>query len=275
MVTLHPPYRWLETIGIGVAVGLLTLTRGVSLGLFLVVPLLWLIKQANFRKLILHSIALTSVFAVSLLPWIVRNHTIFGTPVLTTNMGTNLYIGNHVNASGTCDIICEIAVPVQFHRSLAPNEAQVDRFFLQKATQFILAQPLEALFIMPKKILHLFLLEVNCAQTLLEDYPPLIKYSSYGISQLFYVFIAILFILRLLNLTDATTLPRGVQWTSFIIIAYFVLVAMVFFGMDRYRLPLLPWMIIESSVVVAWLGDCRTAISQGWHLSRRSDCVAT
>jgi hypothetical protein len=30
---------------------------------------------------------------------------------------------------------------------------------------------------------------------------------------------------------------------------------MLFFGIDRYRLPFMPWMIIESSIVVAWLGN--------------------
>ena len=104
VVTLHPPYRWLETIGIGVALGLLTLTRSVSIGLFLVVPLLWFIKQANVRKLLLHFILLTCVFAACLIPWMLRNYTIFGTPTLTTNMGLHLYIGNHTDASGTCDL---------------------------------------------------------------------------------------------------------------------------------------------------------------------------
>ena len=90
VVTLHPPYRWLETMGIGVVLGLLTLTRSVSIGLFLVVPLLWFIQQANFRKLLLHSILLTCVFAACLLPWLLRNYTIFGILALTTNMGLNL-----------------------------------------------------------------------------------------------------------------------------------------------------------------------------------------
>ena len=68
VVTLHPPYRWLETIGIGVLLGLLTLTRSVSIGLPLVVPLLWFIKQANLRKLLFHFSLLTCAFAACLIP---------------------------------------------------------------------------------------------------------------------------------------------------------------------------------------------------------------
>jgi len=82
----------------------------------------------------------------------------------------------------------------------------------------------------------------------------LFKYSAYGITQLFYVPILILFALRILNMTDLTTRPRGIQWTGLIIVGYFTLMAMLFFGLDRYRLPFMPWMIIESSIVVAWLG---------------------
>jgi hypothetical protein len=55
-------------------------------------------------------------------------------------------------------------------------------------------------------------------------------------------------------LADATTRPHGLQWIGFIVTLYFMLMAMLFFGLDRFRLPFLPWMIIEGSIVVTWLG---------------------
>src|SRR5262249_24899853 len=135
VVILHPPYRWPATIGIGTLLGLLTLTRSVSIGLFLVVPLLWFIIQPNIRKLLFHFILLTCAFAACLIPWTVRNYSIFGTPALGTNMGLVLYIGNHADASGTYDMR---AWPAPLRDSnLQLNEAQIDHIFWQAAIQFI------------------------------------------------------------------------------------------------------------------------------------------
>ena len=126
---------------------------------------------------------------------------------------------------------------------------------MQAAIQFIVAHPIDALSILPKKVIQLFLLEVTAAQSLFQDQPFWFKYASYGITQIFYIPILSLFALRIFNLLDETTRPRGIQWIGLIITVYFVLMAMLFYGSDRYRLPFLPWMIIESSIVVAWLGN--------------------
>jgi 4-amino-4-deoxy-L-arabinose transferase-like glycosyltransferase len=253
VVALHPPYRGVETIGIGVALGLLTLTRSVSIGLFLVVPLLWFLKKSDIRKLVLHFILLTSVTAACLMPWMVRNYKLFGIPTVGTNMGLVLYIGNHTDASGAFDT--GVVPPPLTESNLRLNEAQIDRIYLQAAIHFIVANPIHALSILPKKVIQLFLLEVSAAQALLQDQPFWLKYASYGITQIFYLPILICFALRIFNLPDATTRPHGIQWIGFVITGYFMLMTMLFFGQDRFRLPFLPWMIIESSIVIAWLAN--------------------
>lgn len=258
LVTLHPPYRWSGTIGTGLALGLLTLTRSVSVGLFLVVPLLWFIKHADIRKLLVHFTLLTCVIAACLLPWVLRNYAIFGTPTLGTNMGLLLYMGNHTNASGSYDLT---VVPTALKApNIQLNEAQIDQIYLQAAIEFIFTHPSEALSSLPKKAIHLLLLEVSAAQTLFQDQPFWFKYASYGITQIFYLPILILFALRLFNSLDPASRPHGIQWIGLIVAAYFTLIAILFIGEDRYRLPFLPWMIIESSVVVAWLSNprCKT-----------------
>jgi 4-amino-4-deoxy-L-arabinose transferase-like glycosyltransferase len=253
VVALNPPYRWFETIGVGFALGLLTLTRSVSIGLFLVVPLLWFIKQANVRKLLLHSVLLTCAFAACVIPWMFRNYAIFNTATLGTNAGLNLFIGNHAHATGGYDVRMR---PEPLARSnLSLNEAQIDRINLDTAIQFIIKHPIDELSILPKKIVHLFLLEVTAAQALFQDQPFWVKYGSYGFTQIFYLLILICFTLRVFNLLDDTTRPRGIQLMGFIIILYFTMMAILFYGLDRYRLPFLPWMIIESSIVIAWLAN--------------------
>jgi uncharacterized membrane protein len=264
VVTLHPPYRWLETIGVGIALGLLTLTRSVAIGLFLVVPLLWFIKQANVRKLLFHSILLTCAFAACLIPWMFRNYAIFDTLTLGTNTGVVLYIGNHTDASGGYEPVDSVMPAPLMHANFSLNEAQLDRIFLEAAIQFMVAHPIDALSILPKKIIHLFLLEVTAAQSLFQDQPFWFKYTSYGLTQIFYLSILICFTLRIFNLLDHSTRPHGIQWVGLIIILYFTLMAILFFGLDRFRLPFLPWMIIESSIVIAWLANL-DEVSGEWH----------
>ena len=233
-----------------------------SIGLPLVVPLLWFIKQAKVRKLLFHFSLLTCAFAACLIPWMFRNYAIFGIPTLGTNGGLDLYIGNHADASGAWGLVALPAPLTESNHRL--NEAEVDRILLQAAIQFVIAHPIDALSILPKKVIQLFLLEVTAAQSLFQDRPFWFKYASYGITQIFYILILSLFSLRIFNFLDQTTRPRGIQWIGLIITAYFVLMAMLFYGSDRYRLPFLPWMIIESSIVVAWLGNLTKNKQRRW-----------
>jgi hypothetical protein len=182
------------------------------------------------------------------MPWLWRNYVLFGTPTLGTNMGLNLYIGSHPDASGTFDVAI---VPAQLtNPNLRLNEAQVDQIFLQEAIAFATTHPLEALLILPRKVIQLYLLEVTAAESLLQNHPLWLKYGMYGIAQIFYLPILILFGLRLLNLFEARLRLQGIQWLGWLVILYFTLLTLIFFGIDRYRLPFFPWMIIEASVIL-------------------------
>jgi len=248
VILLHPSFRWFQTIGIGIALGLLTLTRSVAIGSFLIVPILWFLQRANRRHILIHSILLTLVFVACLILWLWRNYVLFGTLTLGTNMGLNLYIGSHSDASGTFDVAI---VPAQLtDPTLRLNEAQVDQIFLQEAITFATTHPTEALLILPRKVIQLYLLEVTAAESLLQNHPLWLKYGMYGVTQIFYLPILILFVLRALNLFDARLRPQGIQWTGWLIAIYFTLLTLVFFGVDRYRLPFFPWMIIEASVML-------------------------
>jgi hypothetical protein len=94
------PYRLRDSIIIGVAVAMLTLTRGVAIGLFAVIPLIWLsgsTTSGNSRPL---WSVIAIVFAACITPWMLRNQDVFGTLILGTNLGSNAYVGNHYGAPG-------------------------------------------------------------------------------------------------------------------------------------------------------------------------------
>jgi len=46
-------------------------------------------------------------------------------------------------------------------------------------------------------------------------------------------------------------IPRSISWVAIAVFAiYFTLVTLVFFGQDRFRVPILPWMVMEASAFI-------------------------
>jgi 4-amino-4-deoxy-L-arabinose transferase-like glycosyltransferase len=86
--------------GCGMLFGLLALTGNAGLILVPVAVVALLIARSDFRsKLIAFSIALSVALAV-VAPWMIRNAKILGAPILNTNSGFNLYLGNNPLATG-------------------------------------------------------------------------------------------------------------------------------------------------------------------------------
>jgi 4-amino-4-deoxy-L-arabinose transferase-like glycosyltransferase len=249
-VLSNPPHRLLSAVIIGIAIGLLTLTRGVAIGLFGVVLAVWLVQRTDVKKLVASSVALFLAFVLSIAPWALRNYSVFGKLTLGTNLGVNAYIGNHHGASGGYGFN---TAPTLSQAAFA-NEAEMDSELLRQAVQFVVSRPLEAALLIPKKLLHLYLLETSTVTSLFQGepvYPSWVKYSLYGISQLCYLSLLLLFCLRVFDMFALAKRPRGAQWTGWLLASYFTLLCLIFFGQDRFRLPILPWMLIESSVFLS------------------------
>jgi 4-amino-4-deoxy-L-arabinose transferase-like glycosyltransferase len=247
-VLSRPSYCLWHAIVIGVALGLLTLTRGVAIGLFCVIPLIWLLRRVQVRRLVVALIVLLVAFVVTLTPWVLRNYSVFGRLTLGTNFGINAYIGNHPGASGGYGFGDLSFVPPYL------DESGLDSVMLNQAVQFVISHPIETLSLIPKKLMHLYLTETSAVDPVFQDfriYSKWMKYGVYGITQVSYMLVLLLFCFRMLDLFDAASRPRGIQWTGWILALYFTLLSLIFFGADRFRLPILPWMLIEVSVFVS------------------------
>ena len=161
----------------------------------------------------------------------------------------NAYVGNHPGARGGS---FPSITPV-ISQQVAANEAETDRELLRQAIDFVVSNPGEAISILPRKLMNLYLLETEAVTSLFQGEnpsPAWMKYTLDGISQLFYVFFLIAFCIRALDLVTAGQRPRGVHWTGWILAAYFTVICLVLHGEDRYRLPILPWILIERSVLL-------------------------
>lgn len=94
--------RWQIWLGAGVLTGVSALARPSAL-LFAVLLVLWLALSRAAGKWV-RLAALAAGVAVCLLPVLIRNYSVAGSPVLTTSSGgINFFIGNRAGASGIYD----------------------------------------------------------------------------------------------------------------------------------------------------------------------------
>lgn len=99
-VRLSKNPSYLMAAGCGVSLGLMALTGNSGLVLIYVVGLAVFFSKAEFGK----KWSLVGLIMVAMLviasPWVIRNWSVLGSPVLNTNSGFNLYLGNNPSATG-------------------------------------------------------------------------------------------------------------------------------------------------------------------------------
>lgn len=245
----------------GAGIGLLTLTRGAGVVLAALVPAIWLLRRVDGRTVVVNAVLLYCALAACLAPWLARNDRRFGQATLTTNIGLNAYIGHHRGASGGYDFDLTPQLPAAADTW---NEAAIDRELLRQAVTFAREHPLEDLALVPKKVAHLYAFETSAVTALFQGErraSSRVKYALHGASQLAYLVVLGLFLLRLVDIVLGRARPAGAQWVGWIAIACFTGVSLIFFGQDRFRLPILPWMILEGCAQVA--GRARLSVPPG------------
>ena len=121
-----------------------------------------------------------------------------------------------------------------------------------RATDFAAAHPLQVLGLWPKKLFHLFAFELSAAQSFFAagQAPPWLKYASFLACQAAYLALFGLCLLCAAGLARIADRPIGAQWMGFWVAGTVVFAALATFGQDRFRLPLLPWMVLEVSMAV-------------------------
>ncbi len=233
----------------GLLTGLALLTRGVGVVLPAAALIFWCGRD-GWRPA-LQQLALTlAVAAAVLVPWTVRNWIVMDGPiVVSSNTGYNLRIGNSEGANGTFTFISDSVDGVPAWRALErPDwEARANRVLTRRALGYATTHPLRELELSKNKVFYLYRSDAEMAEALsawggpleprgLEHVlRPLVTATWFAL--LFATVASAAFWLRRTpERTVLLTVP--LLWTVFHI---------VFFGLARYHLGLLPVMAVAAA----------------------------
>lgn len=229
----------------GIVWGAATLTRPQAI---LVALIFLLMFSTNMRSLLKSGLVLYCTLFLTLAPWIGRNTLVLGTPLLSTNGGINLLIGNSPYSNGKYIWNQDLASLL----AGAKDEVDRDTKARQVAIEYMIDNPVRTISLWPKKFFYLFSSDVEGISFNQAAMPqPLgtgirITFLALKIfAQVYYTLIMILFI------TSIPTILRSKErryWVGFTLTLYFIFVYLIFFGSPRFHFPLIPWIAIYSGI---------------------------
>ena len=247
-------------LGLGLALGTMTLSRENAMVFPLVlVPWLLLRRDLDRRKRWHFAAVFMCGISLVLFPVAVRNWTVGGEFHLTTSQfGHNFYIGNNPAADGTyAPLIVGRGDPriegqdaidlaqSALGKTLTP--AEVSGFYTERALRYIKEDPVDWLALMLRKVVLVFT-SIEMVDT--ED-----QYTHAESSWLLYV-TGMMFhfgvLAPLAALGAIITWPRRETLLPlYLLFAIYTATLVVFYVFARYRLPLVPFLVLFAAAAVA------------------------
>jgi 4-amino-4-deoxy-L-arabinose transferase-like glycosyltransferase len=126
--------------------GIAVLTRPIMVFSVIAIFIHDIVKDNQKRTII----AFTSGIIIAILPWMIRNTYVLGSPMIASNTGINLFIGHNPEANGSYKYVDEM------QRFDGQSEVEANASAFKSAMQYILNDPLHSLLLIPKKIAFLF-----------------------------------------------------------------------------------------------------------------------
>ena len=256
--------RLLPLLGLGVGLGALVLTRENTL-VFAPVLAAWLalLPAEAPRARVLRVGLFAAGLVLVLMPVALRNWSISGDLHLTTSQfGHNLYIGNNPNADGTYQALLfargeplverDDAVAI-VERSLgrSATAAEVSDFYAERAFEYIRSQPLDWIALLGRKLL----LAVNAVELVdTVDHYTFVRYSHLLRATNGLLHFGVLAPLALLGMWLTRAQWRRL-WPLYGLLAAYGATLLLFYIFGRYRLPLVPILLLFAAAGVAALGE--------------------
>ena len=243
------PRPWLA----GAALGAATLVRPLGMGIgALAFALAMIHRRRRQPGGSIAAVGLACAVAVLVvLPWSLRNLVVMHSLIpVSANSGVNLWIGNHEGATGA------YVEPRALQRLTAGmSEPRADKEAARRALLFVKEHPAPALAIIPRKLWHLFARDTGTVgwmhfDSLAAPRPRWLKWVFAGAAQAYYAAALLLAAFGLLR--GGLKTPTG-RWLGLVCL-YYVAVHLIFFGGDRFHLPILPMIAVFSALgLTAWV----------------------
>lgn len=227
-------------VGVGLISGLCILTRPIIAYFLPFALFILLLTQHHKRQLVGYSFLIMILAGAVLSPWVIRNYQRFGKFIpLTTGGGITLYGSNNPRATGGSAF--ENIVWTEEMKRM--DEIELDRHFRREAIQFMVNNPRRTVQLAGIRFKRFWNIIPN-----VEEYRDLkhklISIFSYGPVLLFGIGGIIL---------------TAKKWRKarllYLPIAFFILVHLIILGSIRYRVPIMPFVIIFAAYACSYLFD--------------------
>jgi 4-amino-4-deoxy-L-arabinose transferase-like glycosyltransferase len=237
----------------GLSWGLATLTKPQ----FIFLPLIFLIVFSNNVKTFVKS---TAVIFLALLacitPWMVRNHTVFGKYMLSTNGGIVLMQGNNPYATGKHiwdENIESLLGELHTTNGVMWDSKEVARE--ERARQigmsYIKNHPVRTILLWPKKLFYLYRSDVDgfyYSMGMMPDISARMQYVYLGLRIFTEIYYFLMIGLAAIGLTTILRSRIRSQFLGIYVILYFTAICLVFFGNARYHFPVMPWLAMYAGI---------------------------
>lgn len=229
-------------IGCGALFGLLALTGNAALSLVAVVAFALVLSPVLIPQRSILAMLMLGVALAIPAPWVIRNMYVIGAPVLNTNGGFNLYLGNNPAATGMFVSISDTPRGSTWEDLRKIGEAQASNVLRDEAISWVKNHPTEFTVLALKKVVYFWM-------------PPLHegrgKQSS--IEKIVRVLWAIQFIVLAVLAIGTLLIPSlrsrrlAVLWLALV---SYTAVHMLFYVIFRYREPVMPIVGILAALAI-------------------------
>lgn len=230
---IKPKEKLFAFLIIGIFSGIASLIRPVALSLPVIFLIYFLINKKKTMEIIKHFSLILAGIIIILLPWMIRNYCVFKEVIpVSTNGGVNFFIGNNEHATGRYSIQCSRNIP-------GKTELERNSLGYSKGLEFILKNPGKFFVNGLKKIYFLYggeMISLNWSFATVYEKEN-IRILAIYITQATYLLLLFATIIGLITWIRNYD-PRFLLFVMIIIL--WTLIHFMFFGEDRYHLPLIP-----------------------------------
>jgi 4-amino-4-deoxy-L-arabinose transferase-like glycosyltransferase len=250
----------------GLSWGLATLTKPQAL----LLPFIFLFMfSRTMRSGLKGCIVIYVALILTILPWMVRNYFVMGTPTLANTAGIDLFDGNNPYATGVHNFNVNMnellgdlkTIPLE--NVFDGKEVARDVRAREVAIDYIHHNPGRVIALLPRKFVGLFRADIEGVYFSLGLLEPrglshrLVAFCARA-AQLYYAVMLVLFLSSVPMIIGGGNRP---QLIGFAVVLYFTALYLVFFGNYRYHFPMMPWVAIYSGVCAQRLIARKGAIS--------------